>query len=699
MAIVLQDDWESYADGTLVKDISPWVMSGDVNGLKVLSGDIVGASSNGALAYIDALSVDQYVEWTMASTPASNAVTYFGGALHALNQNDCLSVRHINGGSYQVGYRQGSSTWVGLKTFSATPTVDDVIRLESLGGELKFYINSVLQSPSDTAIPAHMLARTNAGMWTALGSDTPLFKNTIIANTASNSISIDSFQPGLTLAVIGSTRTYTIAGDYSGSVTPTAIHARVEEIIGGATIVDWTEIDASPAAGTYSGTLDIPKSNYAVIKVRYSNDNSITATSNKIGFGITAEGGGQSNMNGIFNGTDAVTPNANTSVFDGVTTWALPDGAMTALLNNLQAEHNCCVAMIKTSVGGTDIDAHLSGGSNYAAREAALTAAGGKVNYFFWGQGETVSTGYQADLVLLYNDILTRSGQTSATLPMFIVQLGIETGTVNTATWNQVRQAQTLFADATANVYISHQTMDLPMSDVVHRTASGSLQEALRFADTYNNIINGATYSGLGVIPTSATYTGTALTITHDLNNSTSITVPAGADALYEVSDDDFSTFITVNAASSPTSNTIELTLDSTPTGTIKLRTHQGKNINQSLMPVGTVLYDSQAVMVEPIVIEMSVTSGDSSVTSTISETFSGYSEAITAGIQGSIDVTATETFDGFSESINVTAQSKQNITSIITETFGGFSEIIGVRLPASWLDKPPVTTNWTDKV
>ena len=185
---------------------------------------------------------------------------------------------------------------------------------------------------------------------------------------------------------------------------------------------------------------------------------------------------------------------------------------------------------------------------------------------------------------------------------MYIVQLGRNNGgTGNDAGWQGIRNAQTSYANTTANVYISHQTLDLPMDDAFHRTTDGLVQEALRFADSFNAVYVGSGNSGRGSIPISASLSGSnKVEIIHDFNGGTLLTLPANSLDGYEVTEDDFLSLLTVSSIST-SSNKITLTLSATPTGQVKVRSQQGEDPELAKMPVSDVTYSSQQVMVEPI--------------------------------------------------------------------------------------------------
>ena len=109
--------------------------------------------------------------------------------------------------------------------------------------------------------------------------------------------------------------------------------------------------------------------------------------------------------------------------------------------------------------------------------------------------------------------------------------------------------------------------------------------------------------SGRGVIPTSAKIVGQTVEIIHDLNGNTGITLPVNSKDGYEVSEDDFSTLVSITSIST-TGNKIILALDKAVTD-VKVRSQQGQDPDHTKFPVGDKRYDGQTVMVEPIVISL----------------------------------------------------------------------------------------------
>ncbi len=612
MTVILNEDWSSYAANTQVQNITGWTTSGyfpaNLAGAKVnASAQIKGDTSDGTLAYYDATSPDCSMECTIEAAATAGVVSV-GPAVRCIDHENFIGLRVFGTANVQIFHRTGSASYQQLAIPAYAHQVGDKYKLEvdNAANELTVYVNDAQLGSVIDITGIH--SGSNVGFWVT--NQDPAVDNVLIETTASDTITIDAPPARKVFPVFGATRNHTISGTYSGITTPTSIEYRIEEFVGGATVQDWATLDVSPTGGTYSGDVAVPKGPYYKILTRYSNSTTILAETSRIGFGILAEYAGQSNTEALFGISGTATPLDDTCIFDGTSAWAIPVTQHVAhTLNELAVANGCVVAVYDTSVSASSISQHLSGGSNDAARTAVLTAAGGELNFMYWGQGEGDTGGgggtYQADLGTLYQDILTRTGQSSATLPMFIAQLGRNEGATGGDTgWQAVRSAQTNYAGLTANVYISHQTMDLPMTDGLHRDASGYTMEVLRAADTINSVLLSTADTGQGVVATSATINGADVEITHDMNGSAAIALPVNAKDGFEVSEDNFSSLLTINSIATAT-NVITLTLASAPAGEVKIRSQQGQDPDDTKMPYGDLQYNGQGVMVAPIVTEL----------------------------------------------------------------------------------------------
>lgn len=626
MAITLTEDWSSYAENTEVQNITGWTTSGAfaVNraGAQVnATSQIKSLTSDGTLAYFESGNNSHYSEIRIDSAAQAGVVSN-GPAVRCVDWENFIGLRPFGTSNIQIFHRTGSSSYQQLALPSHSHQVGDIYRLEVDGDTLRAFVNDT-QLGSDIDITG-IQSGSLAGFWTA-GSRDPAFGPIEIGTLVAETITITGITDRQVIEAASGAADFTLTGTYSGGTAPTSLSYRIIAASDSSVVRDWTTLDASPSGGTFSQSINVPRGNYYRFEVRYDNLTNIVAQSPRIGFGFLIYAGGQSNVDALFQGGGDATPNANVSIFDGTATWSAPVAQqITHVLNAIATQFNCVAAAFTTAVSNTSITQHLSGGSNYQNRVDTLTNAGGKVSLFFWGQGEgdTGSAGgynnYLTRLGDLRTDMITRTGQND--LRMFIVQLGRNDGQAgNDIGWQTVRAAQTTFANDTANTYISHQTMDLPMTDGLHRTAAGYKQEVLRAADTINSVFAASGNSGLGPIPIAASVNGSDVTIVHSLNGSSSITLPANALDLYEVSEDDFTTTLTINSIAT-SGNEITLSLASTPAGEVKIRSHQGQDPDETKVPTGTVTYAGQAVMVSPVVTELQ----SATISSTLNITITG---------------------------------------------------------------------------
>ena len=548
MAAVFSTDFSEYAEGTRLKDVEGWTVYGSfqaqIDAARVTNQQLVIDASDGTVMAYNTGSTSHYSEVRM-KYQYDGVIVEGGPAVRTDARLNWISTRLDSATTTSIVFRNGGGTQV-LETYANTPVaIDDIVRLEVDGDNntVELLINGVSAgTPVDISAISSNIS-TNAGMFGRTAN--PFIDDLDLGTTASDLITLANEPARKVYATFGSTYNYTISGTYEGVTTPTAIEYRVEEFVSGTVVTDWTTLDAAPTGGTFSGAVDIPRGPYYKILVRYANATNIQSASQRIGFGLVIEFAGQSNTDMLWNNTFNDTPLDNVVKFNGSEYQQPTDrGCIYAGLNAISQSLGCVVAAYETAVGATTIEQHLPGSDNYANRQAALTAAGGKLNALWWGQGEsnvnTPQATYETRLEELRADILSRTGQTSETLPLFIVQLGREDGgTGGDAGWQSIRNAQTNYANSTADVYISHQTMDLPMADGLHRTNAGYLSEMLRFADSFKSVFLGSGGSGRGPIPQSFTYGGNFLTIAYDLNGSTSLSVPESFKDIVEVSRED----------------------------------------------------------------------------------------------------------------------------------------------------------------
>lgn len=611
MTVILNEDWSAYAENTKVNTITGWGVYGEFQAIQDApqvngNSQIKVVTHSDGVAYYNTGSTSHSSETEVVSLFQSTWV-YAGVAVGVSSRSNYFTVRLESGTSAAIVYKNGGSLQA-LISHTVNLVIGDLLKLEldDDAKTIEMFVNGV--SVAAATDITGLYTPTNQSGFFCRASD-PLIGAITLGTLAELPIALNPEEDRKVYAVTGATYPYTVSGTYSEN--PTSIRVKVTEFVSGNTVIDWATLDATPTGGTFSGVVNMPVGPYYKITVDFSNDPLAMTSTERVGFGLYGEFAGQSNTDNIMGGV-AVAATDNIAIFDGSTYQVPTNGEFIHALNTISAaNNNCVIAAYNTAVPATGISYHLPGGANYAARQALLTSAGGKLSFLWWGQGESdtnnVAT-YGSSLGQLYADILVRTGQATETLPMYIVQLGRNNGgTGNDAGWQGIRNAQTSYADLTANVYISHQTIDLPMDDAFHRSTSGLVQEALRFADTFNSVYIGSGRSGRGAIPISANLSGSNVVINHDFNGGSLITIPASALDGYEVTEDDFTSLLTIDSISA-SSNKITLSLSAVPTGQVKVRSQQGEDPTVSKMPVSNVTYNSQPVIVEPINAPISAT-------------------------------------------------------------------------------------------
>jgi hypothetical protein len=206
-----------------------------------------------------------------------------------------------------------------------------------------------------------------------------------------------------------------ISGHYEGS--PTAIEARFD---GGA----WSTIDASPAGGEFSGTLQDQPTGDGNLDVRFTNDTAQTFTQPLVGVGRVYVIGGQSNAAGEFDNDQPYTGAAQASmVTETIDAWQpLADPTNSDIVSGSvwprvathlsDDEPDCPLGFIFAADGGTGLvsngvndyswawDEQLSGTSYLDMLERVTVSGAQTFTGMAWHQGEAEI--YESELPARY---------------------------------------------------------------------------------------------------------------------------------------------------------------------------------------------------------------------------------------------------------------------------------------------------------
>lgn len=311
-----------------------------------------------------------------------------------------------------------------------------------------------------------------------------------------------SVAEGLDLTVIqrsGTTGSLTLSGTHDGA---TSVQVKIINAVGGATVVDWTTVDAAPGVTTWAGTLTgIPQGGWYVRQVRPGNATAnVTTGSIRFGVGVLLPPMGQSiHVQWFTVGTD-VSPHAMLVQYSGGT-WS----ARGSTGNGANAFGNAIctalggtvpVALLPLAVGSTALNSagggsgywmNTAGGSPYALALAAINAVGGKVEAIPWDQGQQDGFSNAVSEATYASDLATfiarwRTALSQSSLPFIIAPLGRYTNAGPTdASWQGIINAQTTVGGQTDNVPAASM-QDLALVDGVHYTNADYIKHGQRMA-------------------------------------------------------------------------------------------------------------------------------------------------------------------------------------------------------------------------
>lgn len=397
-----------------------------------------------------------------------------------------------------------------------------------------------------------------------------------------------------------SAKTITFAGTYTGE-TPATIEVQIVADDDNAELQTWTTLGgATIAGGNWSGTLSVPEGGEWYNFLARSKDGGGTVlatssqTSNKFGVGILVAELGQSNMERMR--TTSSTPPASSDLTRQYqAAWeAVAGNGDIRFANQLQAASGLLVGVLNFAVGGTTIEYwtdDISG--TYTAFTDALTATGGDCEFILWHQGEsdaiagTAKATYKTALDTFYATLRTETGRSTTTLKFGCALLGnINDGTATDATTDAIRQAQLEWIGETTGAFFAGSSVDMVRFDAYHWTAPYYERMGRRYAQAIAFQLGDVAFGADGPVVASASRaSGSAdieITVTHD--GGTAIeeldgTTDGGSLTGWEVSDDDFSTTLTISSTAF-VAGKIVLTLSAAPADvdTIKVRYQYGEN-------------------------------------------------------------------------------------------------------------------------
>lgn len=390
-----------------------------------------------------------------------------------------------------------------------------------------------------------------------------------------------------------------LTGDPSGGIEWRLVDAADDTVITG---YDWATFLASPATGGHTQAITVPTGTTGTLpllfklQLRFTADTGAVANSvNPFGVGVVAVDYGQSNSEyreTYVSGSPPVpSPFASYVNSDWLNTFVNADGAIQKA-NDLVDLFKCPVAYINVGAASASITT-LASGSHWSEFQTQISHADNEVEFVTFDQGETdakapmSATDYQTYSQTLFDNIKGLSAFNNLYMTMVVNYGGNSSGyspaEYTDVTIEAIRQGKRDFVSANARAIFGAHRIDLPLSGTIHNPATAYAIAATREVYTY------AQYLGLSVSPqkgrevVSADLSGDTVTVTYSAGDPLT-KVGAGASTITQISEDDFSTLLTITATV-VNADTVVHTLSTTPTNSIKVREYYGAENDVTTRP------------------------------------------------------------------------------------------------------------------
>ncbi len=297
--------------------------------------------------------------------------------------------------------------------------------------------------------------------------------------------------------------TVALAGTYTGG-SPGGIDAQALNKANDAVVVDWTSVGASPSAGAWSGTFQIPRDVIQYyVKVRAQTDHAITATlATYFYVGGVVGGYGQSNwLNHLTTASSPPSANAATRYYDpsgGSWTTVPAANGVRNLMNDLVTATSYAWGIVSGGASGQNLVNLLAGAGTgiYEAFASAISASGNNVCFFLFCQGEgdanttapipdTVT--YPSEMDTLHTSLAAQVSRSKANAPMLVGSIATVSDGAFVAPdlcWAIVDACHVLAHNTYPNIYYSHSDKDAALLDGVHWTAASYGRSGQRYART-----------------------------------------------------------------------------------------------------------------------------------------------------------------------------------------------------------------------
>ncbi|MGD2030513.1 MAG: sialate O-acetylesterase, partial [Desulfobacterales bacterium] len=330
-----------------------------------------------------------------------------------------------------------------------------------------------------------------------------------------SSISVTDYEDGRIFQRTGKSCDIVVSGSYTG--VPAAVEARVVRYGTSEEIIPWSVVDACPKNGIFLGKLpDVPQGGWYNIHVRNSKNHSISSYgTHKWAVGILVGCIGQSNMKEWFHtGTDFTSHSLiRKHTHKGWSELGMKGNAAIAFGNRLIDRIGIPVGLLDYSVNGSGLRKEADWGMGYWENTrpdsiydrflSGVSAAGGKLEYIIWMQGEAdaargsvTEAEYSASLKnFITNQVRSDIGNGSrqANLPFLIVMMIKRPGGKD-GPHQAIRNAQKHVAENLPDCYLAATTLDLENHGRQHLAPGAYTTLGLRIAQTVLYILGKESY-------------------------------------------------------------------------------------------------------------------------------------------------------------------------------------------------------------
>lgn len=449
----------------------------------------------------------------------------------------------------------------------------------------------------------------------------------VIGATAATGLTVSDYSNQQVFQRVGTSKDILVSGTYTGPAS--IVQARA--VAYGTPVSNgggWANIVMSPTGGSYSGYLSVPQGGWYNIQVRDAVNPLVSASgSNKWGVGSIIAVCGQSNMYHLFTTPTSYPLGDPLCIdFDG-TNWErlgnindtfpvgtlypsyvsytaessfISDGLVN-FANRLRSASGYPIATIAFAQAGSNIASWLSGG-NWDGLSARIASVGGDIEGMVWLQGESDASGtaayYKTSLGTLHSQLHTATGRNSTSFKFGIVTLGQgTTGWTAEGNMGKIRQAQIEYINENAGAFYAGTVQDFSLSDSIHITGTGLAHVGNRYAFGLHRALTGNTNVAKGPVISSASRSGSTVTVTISHNGGTALADGIGGSGSsllgFRVFDGGTPCTITATSISGAT---VSLTLSATPSGAVTLDYGmENAPFGSTVSPVN-VLYDNQSI-------------------------------------------------------------------------------------------------------